>query len=68
MRTAWTRPGCCRAWLTRTRWFWMAKVNGALVDLRDMPRELQVIASFESSYFQRPSIDGNSARAFWLRS
>ncbi len=23
---------------------WMAKVNGALVDLRDMPRELQVIA------------------------
>jgi Domain of unknown function (DUF6398) len=19
-RTAWTRPGCCRAWLTRTRW------------------------------------------------
>ena len=21
MRTAWTRPGCCRAWLTRTRWF-----------------------------------------------
>ena len=23
---------------------WMAKVNGALVDLRDMPRKLQVIA------------------------
>ena len=23
---------------------WMAKVNGSLVDLRDMPRELQVIA------------------------
>jgi len=23
---------------------WMAKVNGALVNLRDMPRELQVIA------------------------
>jgi hypothetical protein len=23
---------------------WMAEVNGVLVDLRDMPRELQVIA------------------------
>jgi hypothetical protein len=23
---------------------WMAEVNGMLVDLRDMPRELQVIA------------------------
>ena len=33
-----------RTWSIKIRWFWMAEVNSLLVDLRDMPREVQEIA------------------------
>ena len=43
-RTGWTPPGCYGTWSIKIRWFWMAEVNSLLVDLRDMPREVQEIA------------------------
>ena len=33
-----------RSFVDRNPLVWMAKVNGMLVDLREMPREVQVIA------------------------
>jgi hypothetical protein len=33
-----------RSFIGRNPLVWMAEVNGMLVDLRDMPREVQVIA------------------------
>ena len=33
-----------RSFVDRNPLVWMAEVNGMLVDLRDMPREVQVIA------------------------
>ena len=33
-----------RSFIDRNPLVWMAEVNGMLVDLRDMPREVQVIA------------------------
>ena len=41
---AWTWPGCWRASSTRTRWCGWRRFNGLLVDLREMPREVQEIA------------------------
>ena len=38
------RTGLCRALLDRNPLVWMAEVNGMLVDLREMPREVQEIA------------------------
>jgi hypothetical protein len=33
-----------KSFIDRNPLVWMAEVNGMLVDLRDMPREVQVIA------------------------
>ena len=40
MDPTWTVPSL----MERNPLVWMAEVNGVLVDLRDMPREVQVIA------------------------
>ena len=40
MNPAWVLPSLA----ARNPLFWMAEVNGLLVDLRDMPREVQEIA------------------------
>jgi hypothetical protein len=41
---------------------WMAEVNGLLVDLRDMPREVQEIAFEDSGGSQRPIVNEQVAR------
>ena len=44
--------------MERNPFVWMAEVNGLLVDLREMPRELQVIA-FEQGFIPYIPADRN---------
>jgi hypothetical protein len=42
--TRWHSPSMLKSIVAQDPLVWMAEVNGMLVDIREMPREVQVIA------------------------